>query len=126
YATPFTNRAAGSSIPNFFPVPIPPSFSASHPASGPPYDTLAHFFTAFGQIGSSPAFFNKNKAPYAENYELSIQRQITSSDLVTLSYVGTQAHHLLSAISANPGNPALCMQIAAQLGPAGCGPGGEN
>jgi len=122
YATPFTNRAAGSSIPNFFPVPIPPSFSANHPASGPPYDTLAHFFTAFGQIGSSPAFFNKNKAPYAENYELSIQRQITSSDLVTLSYVGTQAHHLLSAISANPGNPALCMQLAA----AGCGPGGEN
>jgi len=131
YAAPFTNRASGTSIANFFPVLIPPKqFSASNPATNAckgiattcPYDTLAHFFTAFGQISSSPAFFNKNKSPYAENYELSIQRQITSSDLVTLSYVGTQGHHLLLAISANPGNPALCLQLQA----VGCGPGGEN
>lgn len=135
YAAPFTNRASGTSILNFFPVLIPPKhFSASNPATSAcapplppgipfcPYDTLAHFFSAFGQISSSPAFFNNNKAPYAENYELSIQRQITSSDLVTLSYVGTQGHHLLLAKSANPGNPALCLQLAA----LGCGPGGEN
>jgi hypothetical protein len=135
YAAPFTNRASGASILNFFPVLIPPKhFSANNPATSAcapplppgipfcPYDTLAHFFSAFGQIGSSPAFFNKNKSPYAENYELSIQRQITSSDLLTLSYVGTQGHHQLLAISANPGNPALCLQLAA----SGCGPGGEN
>jgi len=131
YATPFTNRQFGSSISNFFPVLIPPqSFSASNPGTSAckgiattcPYDTLAHFFTAFGQISSSPAFNNKNKLPYAENYELSIQRQITASDLLTLSYVGTQAHHLLLAISANPGNPAQCLQLQA----SGCGPGGEN
>jgi hypothetical protein len=134
YAAPFTSRASGTSIQNFFPVLTPPKqFSASNPATSAcatlppgvpfcPYDTLAHFFTAFGQISSSPAFFNKNKSPYAENYELSIQRQVTSSDLVTLSYVGTQGHHLLQSISANPGNPALCLQLAAE----GCGPGGEN
>jgi hypothetical protein len=137
YAAPFINRASGAPVAggNFFPVLIPPKhFSASNPATSAcapplppgipfcPYDTLAHFFSAFGQISSSPAFFNKNKAPYAENYELSIQRQITSSDLVTLSYVGTQGHHLLLATSANPGNPALCLQLQA----VGCGPGGEN
>jgi Carboxypeptidase regulatory-like domain len=134
FAAPFTNRAAGTSIDNFFPVTQPPlHFSAKNPASGPPYDTLAEFYNAFGTIGSSPAFYNKNKLPYAENYELSIQRQITSSDLVTISYVGTQGHKLLSSLSANPGDPALCLQLAAEgavlagSSPATtCGPGGEN
>jgi hypothetical protein len=123
FAAPFTNRASGTSITNLFPAPQPvKGFSAQHPASGPPYDTLAEFFSAYGTIGSSPAMFNRNQVPYAENYELSIQRQITSSDLLTVSYVGTQGHKLLSSVSANPGNPALCLSLAAQ----GCGPGGEN
>lgn len=127
FAAPFTNRATGNFIPNFFPVQIPPqNFSARNPASGPPYDTVANFLTAFGTIGSSPAFNNKNKLPYAENYELSLQRQITSTDLLTLSYVGTQGHHLLLAISANPGSPALCLQLIAQNATPTCGPGGEN
>jgi Carboxypeptidase regulatory-like domain len=123
FAAPFTNRAAGTSIPNFFPVAPPPrSFSQKHPASGPPYDNLPDFYSAFGTISSSPAFFNGNRLPYAEEYELSIEHQITSADLLTLSYVGTQAHRLLSSVSANPGNPALCLSLAAE----GCGPGGEN
>ncbi len=123
FAAPFTNRAAGTSITNFFPVTQPPlHFSAKNPAMGAPFDTLPDFFSAFGTIGSSPAFYNKNRLPYAEEYELSIERQLTSSDLLTLSYVGTQAHRLLSSESANPGNPALCLSLAAE----GCGPGGEN
>jgi hypothetical protein len=134
YAAPFTNRASGSAIQNFFPVQIPPqNFSARNPASGPPYDTVVNFLTAFGTIGSSPAFNNKNRLPYAENYELSIQRQITGSDLLTVSYVGTQGHHLLLAISANPGSPALCLQLRAENAiivgsspPATCGPNNEN
>lgn len=133
FATPFTTRATGTSITNFFPVLVPPQhFSASNPASGPPYDTLLNFLGAFGTIGSSPAFNNKNKLPYAINYELSIQRQLTHEDLITLSYVGTQGHHLLSSISANPGIPSLCLQLraegAVQVGTTNtpCGPGGEN
>lgn len=123
FAAPFTNRAAGTSITNFFPVTQPPlHFSAKNPATGPPFDNFPDFFSAFGTIGSSPAFYNKNRLPYAEEYELSIEHQITSSDLLTLSYVGTQAHRLLSSESANPGNPATCLAFAAE----GCGPGGEN
>jgi hypothetical protein len=121
FAAPFTNRAGGGSIANLFPVAHPPYyFSRSHPASGPPYDTLAEFFTAFGTIGSSPAFNNHNRLPYSENYELSLQRQLASTDLLTVSYVGTQGHRLLSSISANPGDPALCLATPK------CGPGGEN
>jgi len=121
FAAPFTNRATGNSIPNFYPVAPPPKHvSPSHPASGSPYDTLAEFLNAFGTIGSSPAFFYGNRLPYAENYELSLQRQLTGADLLTLSYVGTQGHRLLSSRSANPGDPALCMATL------GCGPTGES
>jgi hypothetical protein len=130
FAAPFTNRAAGTSIPNFFPVAPPPkNFSKKNPALVPPLDTLPDFFSAFGTIGSSPAFNNHNRLPYAEEYELSIEHQITRSDLLTLSYVGTQAHRLLASISANPGNPALCLSLNAATLAAGqtpCGPGGEN
>jgi Carboxypeptidase regulatory-like domain len=123
FAAPFTNRAAGTSIPNFFPVAPPPKhFSQKNPASGPPYDNLPDFFSAFGTIGSSPAFFNGNRLPYAEEYELSVEHQFTHADLLTLSYVGTQAHRLLASVSANPGNPALCLSLVAE----GCGPGLEN
>jgi hypothetical protein len=121
FASPFITRASGAVNPNIFPVTQPPKhFSASNPASGPPYDTEAEFYTAFEQIGSSPAFYNGNRLPYAENYELSLQRQMTGKDLLTISYVGTQGHRLLSSLSANPGNPALCSNTP------GCGPGGEN
>jgi len=130
FAAPFTNRAAGSSITNFFPVTQPPkNFSPKHPASGPPYDTLPEFYSAFGTISSSPAFYNGNRLPYAEEYELSIEHQFTRSDLLTVSYVGTQGHRLLSSISANPGNPALCLSLTAAVlapGQTPCGPGLEN
>jgi hypothetical protein len=123
FAAPFTNRASGTSITNFFPVPPPvKGFSQKNPATGYPYDNLTDFYGAFGTIGSSPAFYSKNRLPYAENYELSVERQLTPSDLLSVSYVGTQAHRLLSSESANPGIPSLCLALLA----AGCGPGGEN
>jgi hypothetical protein len=131
FAAPFTNRASGQSVKNLFPVAPPPKhFSAKNPASGPPYDTLAEFFTAFGTIGSSPAFNNNNRLPYAQNYEFSLQRQLSPSDVLTLSYVGTQGRRLLASVSANPGNPALCLSVsqASEVAPGTptCGPGGEN
>jgi hypothetical protein len=131
FAAPFTNRASGVSVNNYFPVAPPPKhFSAKNPASGAPYDTLAEFFPAFGTIGSSPAFFNGNRLPYAQNYELSFQRQLTGSDLLTLSYVGTQGRRLLSSKSANPGSPSLCLSVSqpSEVAPGTptCGPGGEN
>ena len=132
YAAPFITRTTGATLLNFFPVPIPPyHFSASNPATGnPAFTSLPAFLAQFGTIGSSPAYYNKNKSPYAENYELSLQRQITSADLLTISYVGTQGHHLLLALSANPGNPAACLALSTpgsvMPGTPTCGPGGES
>ena len=133
FAAPFITRATGKQNPNLFPVAPPPkNFSAKNPATGYPYDNLTDFYGAFGTIGSSPAFYNKNRLPYAENYELSIERQLTPSDLLTVSYVGTQAHRLLASESANPGIPSLCLQllnegaIAEGTTTTLCGPGNEN
>ncbi len=135
FAAPFVTRANGNNNGQIFPVGLPPRHpSPTNPADKlPPYDTLADFFNAFGTIGSSPAFYNGNRLPYAENYELSFQRQLTGSDLLTLSYVGTQGHRLLSSRSANPGNPALCLQLRNEGAivinsnpPVSCGPGQEN
>jgi hypothetical protein len=138
FAAPFINRATGNcavnlnpGCGNLFPVAPPPKHvSPSHPASGPPYDTLAEFLNAFGTIGSSPAFYYGNRLPYTEDYEVSFQRQLTNADLLTLSYVGTQGHRLLSSVSANPGNPALCLSLSQPSdvapGTATCGPSGES
>lgn len=121
FAAPFVTRSSGVDNGQLFPVAAPPKhFSATHPGTGFPYDNLAEFYSAFGTIGSSPAFFSGNRLPYAEHYELSFERQLSHNDLLSVSYVGTQGHRLLSSVSANPGNPALC------LATPGCGPGGEN
>ena len=56
------------------------------------------------------------------------------STVLTLAYVGTQGHKLISQYDANPGNSALCMQLNAEgatdlstgaSNPA-CGPYGEQ
>jgi hypothetical protein len=40
--------------------------------------------------------------------------------MLTVSYVGNQGHHILTLVSANPGDPALCLSLD------GCGPFGED
>src|ERR1019366_10016155 len=48
----------------------------------------------------------------------------------TASYVGSQSHHLLTLLEANPGNPALCLSLSqvSQVAPGTptCGPFGES
>ena len=67
--------------------------------------------------------------PYTEEYQLSFQRQVGSSTLLTAGYVGTQGHHLMSSLEANPGNPALCLSVSQPsqtVDGVTCGPNGEN
>ena len=60
----------------------------------------------------------------------SIQRELGRNTTLSASYVGTQAHHLLVLVSANPGNPGLCLSLSrpedVMPGTATCGPFGEN
>ncbi len=67
--------------------------------------------------------------PYGEDYFLSYERQLPKQTVLSVSYVGSEAHHLPLINSANPGNPALCLALDTPgVLPPGetCGPGGEN
>jgi hypothetical protein len=98
FVTPFVDRATGKVEGQRFPVPLP---TANTPIN----------WANFLPIGTSPAFWHRNVLPYTEEYQLSIQRQLASATLLTASYVGTQGHHLLSSLQANPGDPALCASV---------------
>ena len=113
FATPFTN-ASGQPGTNPFPLTFPPlNASASHPNS-------AISFSEFEPIQGMTAPPPTNTYPYTENYFLSFERNLDADTVLDLSYVGSEAHHLLVVYSANPGNPSLCLSLP------GCGPGGEN
>jgi len=117
FVTPFVDRGTGNSEGQRFPVPLPTTNTVINWAN-------------FLPIGTSPAFWYRNVLPYTEEYQLSIQRQIGSETLVTASYVGSQGHHLLSSLEANPSNPALCLSVhdPAQVvaGTQTCGPNSET
>ncbi len=54
----------------------------------------------------------QNTYPYSENYFFSIERELAMNTVLSVSYVGAQAHHLLLVGSSNPGNPALCLALS--------------
>ncbi|HZR31752.1 MAG TPA: TonB-dependent receptor [Terriglobales bacterium] len=78
-------------------------------------------------IATAPTFKTTNKLPYAGHFNLTIQREVARSAVLTVGYVGSVGRHLLSTIESNPGNPATCLQVAAVMPTGqGCGPFGED
>ena len=127
-ATPFLSRADNSvetaSGSNPFPFVFPSTnVSAQNPNTTFPWGDVE-------PISSGFVFYHKNRMPYSEHYELSVQRQFGSNTVVSASYVGNQGHRLLTSLEANPGSPALCQFLSnpANLVPGAtpCGPFGEN
>jgi hypothetical protein len=117
FEEPFRNRIDGGTdgegqrFP--FTVPIPGS-PANKTLSFAVYEPMSYF----------PGYDIHNKLPYAEHFNLSIQRELSRSTVLTLAYVGTEGHRLISQQEINPGDAALCKSLAAQG--AGCGPNGEQ
>ncbi len=82
------------------------------------------------------------KSQYSEQYNLTIERQLSKDMLFRISYVGTQAHHLLASHDLNAGNIQTCLGLtnlgalnqnnvlSAPAGaggvPATCGPFGSD
>ncbi len=120
---PFLIRATGQSLGQRFP------FTAPLPGA-PSNKTLD--FSVYEPFNFFPGYGIHNKLPYAEHFNLSIQRELTRSTVLTVAYVGTEGHRLLTQRESNPGDSALCMQLNAQgavdttAGTVGCGPGNEN
>jgi len=105
FATPFVDGDNGNVEGQRFPAQLAPlNVSPSNP--DPNID-----FSQFEPIGATPGYKTTNTIPYTEEYTLSLQRQVGTATLLSLSYVGNQAHHLLLLEAANPGNPELCLSI---------------
>ena len=125
FATPFINASTGAFLGNPFPLTFPAL--KGHTPSNP---DASIDFTQFEPIAGMTAPPPTNTYPYAENFLFSIQRQFGASTMLSLSYVGSQAHHLLAIYSANPGNPALCLSLSQPSAVAPntptCGPFSEN
>jgi hypothetical protein len=99
---------------NRFPFTIPPAGATG-------------IWAKYMPIAFSPGYNIHNKLPYAEHFNLTIQREIAKTAVFSIGFVASRGRHLLSTVESNPGNPALCLQIRATLGPAnGCGPNGAD
>ena len=121
---PFVEAANGQSLGQRFPLQQVP-FGAS-----PTQPVTIVNWANLEPLTGIPAFADNNVTPYSENYTLAVQRQLGARTTATLSYVGTQAHHLLVIQEVNPGNPALCLALSqtaeVALGSATCGPFNES
>jgi hypothetical protein len=119
FATPFISASTGQGSQSF-PVQLAPlNSSARHP--DPNVD-----WTQYEPISGLPAYPTSNRIPYTEEYMLSLERQVSPNTVLSASYVGTQGHRLLALVEANPGNPALCLQLSNPVnlaaGQTPCGP----
>ena len=124
FATPFVDSASGQAHVNPFPVtPVPLNASLTHPNPNIDYSP---FLPQAGMTAPPPW----NTYPYNQSYFFSVERELAAASVLSLSYVGSQAHHLLVVYSANPGNPGLCLALsqpdAVAPGTPTCGPFGED
>lgn len=124
FSNPFVTAASGYNNGQRFPLQYPPlNASATNPN---PNVNWAPFLP----ISGLPGYYPGSTTPYAMQYNFSIQRQLGRNTLLTASYVGSQGHHQLVLLEANPGNPALCLSVSqpseVMPGTATCGPFGES
>ncbi len=62
------------------------------------------------------------KSQYAEQYNLTLERQLSKDMLLRVSYVGTQAHHLLASYDLDYGHAETCLELNNIPASGGCGP----
>jgi hypothetical protein len=123
-STPFVGALTGTQYIQQFPVSVPPyTVSPSNP------DTNVNW-ARYTPISGAGSVWYRNKTPYTMSLNLSIDRQIGSNMLATVSYIGSESRHLLTVVGANPGIPSLCLGLSQPQdvapGSATCGPFLEN
>jgi hypothetical protein len=102
FATPFTSVTGTQSIPNKFP------FTAPAPGSPVNWSTYEPF--------SLNVVDPNLTVPYTQNYNVTVERQLPASMILSVGYVGLQGRKLTSAVELNPagseaGNP-ICAATA--------------
>lgn len=102
FEEPFRTRANGASQGQPFPYVIP----------APGSDAAKNFdFSPYLPLVSQLGYEIHNKLPYAMHYNLTIQRQLSQSMVLSVGYVGTLGRHMLSIVEANPADPELCLSL---------------
>jgi Carboxypeptidase regulatory-like domain/TonB dependent receptor len=124
FSTPFVTASSDENLGQAFPVTLARlNSSARHPDNNVDW-------SQFEPITGLPNYLTTNRIPYTEEYMLSLARGFGASTVLSLNYVGTQAHRLLVLEEANPGDPSLCLFLSnpANLAPGQtpCGPFGED
>ena len=109
FASPYITRANGVPQGQHFPFVFP---SGNGPFPNFKFGSLMPLYL--------PGYYYKNQTQMAEHYNVSIQRQLDKSTVLTVAYVGTQGHHIEHGEDILWGDAALCQSLA------GCGPGGEG
>ncbi|MGA9186499.1 MAG: carboxypeptidase regulatory-like domain-containing protein [Candidatus Acidiferrales bacterium] len=131
FETPYYDRATGFFRGQNFPFTFPPkNVSAKNPDTSFCWQVGPGCIGGVEPISGALAYETSNVTPYSEDYELSLQRQFGSNTVLSVSYVGTQGHKLITEREANPGNQQLCLDLIADgaltSGGSACGPGGEG
>ncbi len=121
---PFVTASNGFDNGQRFPLQFPPlNASVSNPN---PNINWPNYLP----ISGLPGYYPGNVTPYSEQYALTIQRQFGAHALFSIGYVGSQSHHLITLLEANPGIPSLCLSLsqASDVAPGSptCGPFGES
>jgi hypothetical protein len=124
FTSPFVDAATANVEGQRFPASLAPlNVSPNNP------DANINW-AQFEPLNAVPGYSPSNRTPYSEQYMLSIQRELGNQSLLSVSYVGSQAHRLLVLVPANPGNAALCLSVSqlSEVAPGSptCGPFGEG
>src|SRR6266481_3464348 len=97
FNTPFQGQDGQTTFPN-------PFNGILNPPREKPVDwSLFRPILLFGQAAKNP------RTQYAEQYNLTIQREVAKDLVLQVAYVGRQGHRLLASQDLNPGNPQTCL-----------------
>lgn len=97
-----------------------PFHGVLNPKPGTPVD-----FSMFRPIELFANYPNTLKSQYAEQYHLTLQRELSQDTVLQFGYVGSQGHRLLAVMDQNYGNAQTCLDLNLIPGQS-CGPYGED
>ena len=124
FATPFITAANGQDNGQ----PFPYTFAPLHSSRRNPDANID--WSTYEPISGIPGYDIHNRAPYTEEWMLSIERQAGPNTVFTASYVGNSSHRQRVLIEPNPGNPSLCLSLSqaneVQPGTLVCNANGED
>jgi hypothetical protein len=123
-STPFVGALTGTQYIQQFPVNVPPyNVSPKNPDGNVNW-------ARYTPISGAGSVWYQNKTPYTMSLNFSVERQIGSNMLASVSYIGSESRHLLTVVGANPGIPSLCLGLSQPKnvapGSPTCGPFLEN